>query len=637
MAELVQRLVLCLGAVGLFAPAMAQQTKPLLFEDTKSIFQRVLTTPGQYLYDKPDGESVSPLWPLQPVYVYDRQDGWIQVGRETNAAEGWIEESSSAPWIHNIVGAFTQRGNDRERQLIFSDETQMQALLDDEAYLDLAAEYREAAARGQQTPESGVISIEPEDYVEIKNEFYLMPITKFKEKKVGPRRRSLDALYLEVAAVPLNNKVSGRVDKKFRTAVVFVIDTTRSMKPFIPETLETVEQIVADLRSDKDEDAMSFGLFGFRDNPDGRPGTEYRVREFVPLDAEAPKDAILDSLANMKAMEQGTSTWGFPEDSLAGVHRALDKSAWQTEKADFAARIIILITDAPGKEPDDPNAESDHTPSSIRKFADEKGVSISTLHLISRSGRDYNEIAKEQYTELSGFKDVKGTYYFPVEATDKDTFRKRLRAVTTKLVGSITDDPDKFQNEDEEVDFSNLGPAMRLAFLGRQKGTTVPPILRGWTMNRSIEQFRRQAIEPMVMMTRNDLLSMSEIMSGIVDKADEAARSGNQSLFFEDVRNVVTAVSADSARVANEDADTLGGLIGEFLEYLPFVTKRRLMQMTETKWANDPGMRIEVKHELEGLLELYQSVLSTPKFWTELYEGQESGENVFAMPLSSLP
>lgn len=637
MAGLLQRIILGAGALCLYAPALAQETKPLRFEDTKSIYQRVLTTPGQYLYDTPNGKQVSPLWPLQPVYVYARQDGWIQVGRETNAVEGWIDESSTAPWIHNIVGAFTQRSNDRERQLIFSDEAQMQALLDDEAYLDLAAEYREAATQGQQTPESGVISVEPEEYVEIKNEFYLMPITRFKEKKVGPRRRALDALYLEVAAIPLNKQVSDPVEKKIRTAVVFVIDTTRSMKPFIPVTLETVEQIVADLRANKDEDAMSFGLFGFRDNPDGRPGTEYRVREFVPLDAEAPKEAILDGLTNMKAMEKGTSTWGFPEDSLAGVQQALDKSAWQTEKADFAARIIILITDAPGKEPDDPNAESDHTPLSIRKFADEKGVSISTIHLLSRSGRDYNEVAKEQYSELSGFKDVKGSYYFPVEASDKDTFRKRLRAVTTKLVGSINQDPEKFQNDDDEVDFSNLGPAMRLAFLGRQKNTTVPPILRGWTMNRSIEQFRRQAIKAMVMMTRNDLLSMAEIMSGIVEKADDAARSGNQSLFFKDVRNVVTAVSVDSGRVANEDSDTLGGLIGEFLEYLPFVTKRRLMQMTETKWANDPGMRIEVKHELEGLLELYQSVLSTPKFWTELYEGQEAGETVFAMPLSSLP
>ncbi|WP_282605705.1 vWA domain-containing protein [Pelagibius sp. Alg239-R121] len=620
-------------------PVVVKIEKPLLVEETTSIYQRVLTRPGLSLFDAPNGKKVNNLWPLQPVYIYERQEDWIRVGRSERTADGWITEADTVPWVHNIVGAFTARGTNRPQQIIFEDEKAMQTLLEHESYLDLAARYRELAATGETDPDSGVLTIEKDEFVDITNSFYLMPITQFRERRIGSGRRKKDVLHLEVASIPLNSVTSSADDAEFRTGIVFVVDTTQSMKPFIPETLSAVRDIVGKLREKKQEDAVSFGLVGFRDDPEGRPGTEYRVREYVPLRADAPPEAILEGLSAMRAME-GASTWGYPEDSFAGLNYAIQNTVWQNGPADFAGRMIVLITDAPPKDPGDPHAESNRGPAMITGAAQEKGIGISTIFIESRSGRDYNEEAEEIYRTISRFRNIEDEMFYPVNAKDPKAFGDRVRSVVGKLVSDITRDTDLTEDlasEDDDVDMSEVGLAMRLAYLGRKTGQDVPAILRGWTLDRAIEQQKEFAIEPRVLVTRNQLLSMTEIMKGIIDEADKAAREGKENLFFENVRDVVVGLGGDGNRLANEGADNLGGMIGEFLEYLPYVSDRRIMSITETEWVNDPGVRINTTIELKDKLELYETLFNSRELWTPLYDGQKDGEHVYAMPLEALP
>lgn len=633
------RIALFLGAamVGLWSvPGGLRAESPLLFDGTRTIFERVLTKPGQALYDAPNGKKVRDLWPLQPVYVYARKDGWIQVGRSEREGEGWITEADTATWVHNIVGAFTARGTERPRQIFFDTETKLQSLLDHESFLDLAARYRDAAGNGDKVTDSGLLTIEKEEFVDISNSFYLMPITRFRERKLG--YGALDTLHLEVASVPLDLVTNQADDAPFRIGIVFVVDTTQSMKPFIPETLSVVREIVAQLSEQHREDDISFGLIGFRDDPTGRPGTEYRVREFVPLDHKAPQNAILDGLANMKAMEKA-STWGYPEDSLSGLKYAIDTPPWTGPLVDFAGRMVILITDAPPKAQSDPHADSRLSPESIAKIAAAKGVGISTIHLLSRSGRDYNDAAEEAYRALSRFRNLPDEMYFPVDARDSDAFRARIRAVVGQVVGSISKDIKLTEKEgdSEEVAVGNIGIAMRLAYLGRITGQDAPPILRGWTLDRSFEAQREFAIEPRVLVTRNQLLTMSEIMAGIVRKADESTRQGREDLFFENVRDVVAGIGADGSRLVNEGADNLGSMIGEFMEYMPYVSKNRIMTVTENEWINNIGLQYDITNELKDKLELYESLYNSRELWTPLYEGQDDGEHVYAMPLEALP
>ncbi len=618
-------------------PGTAEAETPLLYKDTKTIFERVLTRPGQSLFDEPDGKKVKPLWPLQPVYVFERSGGWLRVGRSDRESEGWIVEADTAPWVHNIVGAFTARGTSRPRQLIFETADKMQEVLDHESYLDLLAKYREEAAKGGSSEDSGVLTIEKELFVDIGNSFYLMPITDFQERRIGfgGKRK---ALYLELASVPLNSVTTSAVDAEFDVGIVFVIDTTQSMKPFIPETLSAVEEIVEKLHQQDEEGAISFGLVGFRDDPEGRPGTEYRVKEYVPLRPDSSPEAILNGLQEMRAMQ--TSTWGFPEDSLAGLDYAIENTVWKKEdEYDFAARMIILITDAPPKPPNDPHAETSRNAQTVAENAIKKNVGIATIFIESRSGRDYVEFAEEDYRTLSRFRSIPTEMYYPVDARDPAGFRDKIRDVIGNLVGNVNEEVDVSRDnaDDSDVDMSDVGLAMRLAYLGRLTGQDAPAILRGWTMDRSLEEWRELAIEPRVLVTRNQLTSMADIMRGIIDEAEEGAKTGKQDNFFENVRDVVVGVGADSQRLVNSGADNLGGMIGEFLEYLPYVADRRLMSITQRDWQNDPGLRLATVEDLKAKLEFYQDLYSAKENWTELYQGQPEGEHVYAIRLDALP
>jgi len=619
-----------LGLVLSIGPVLAAE-RPLLLEGTETIYQRVLTKPDQKLFDAPSGKALRALWPLQPVYVFEHQGDWLRVGRTERESEGWINAEGSVPWVHNIVGAFTQRGSSRPRQLVFDTEDKMLELLNNESALDLAARYREAAVVGSTEADSGVLTIEKEEFVDIKNSFYLMPITRFRERRVG----YLNALHMEVASVPLDSVTSGLDDKPFTTGIVFVIDTTQSMGPFIKETLVAVREIVEEVRKDNKEDLISFGLVGFRDDPEGRPGTEYRVKEYVPLKPNAPADAIFDGLERMKAMD--ASTWGYEEDSIAGLKHAIQNTVWKSDDVDFAGRTIVLITDAPPKAPGDPHAASDANADTVKKEAQEAKVGIATMHILSRSGRRYHRPAEDAYTRLSGFQNIRDRMYFPVDARDPEGFKSRIRSVVAQIVRSITDDGDILKEEqDPEVDVAEVGLAMRLAYLGRQTGQDAPSILRGWTMDLSFET-ESIAIEPRVLLTRNQMLTMTEIMSGIIREAEEAARKDEQSYFFENVRDVVAGIGADGSRLVNEGADNLGGMIGEFLEYMPYVSKRPIMSVDEVRWRNDPGLRIDLTNDLKAKLDLYETLYRTRDYWSPLYDDQPEGEHVFALPLDYLP
>lgn len=610
---------------------------PELLDGTDTIYQRVLTKPGQSLHFEPDGPVLGELAPLQPVYVFETQGGWLRIGRSVEGSDGWIDGTDTLPWVHNIVGAFTLRGDNRERQLLFGTRDELNALLSEEAFLDLAAKYRLDTENEQTPADSGVVMIEPEQYADVSEQksFYLMPITAFEESRFGPRRWA--TLHVEVAAAPLNQQSSTSEPPEFRTGIVFVIDTTSSMKPFIDETLNVVRDTVEELRAKGRSETISFGLIGYRDNPEGRPGTEYRVKEFQPLTADAPPEAIVEALGRMEAMKSG-STWGFEEDAIAGLAHALETTKWKQGDVDFAGRFIILITDAPPKPLDDPNAETQRSPQDIFRLAAEQKVGISTIHLITKTGRLYTEVAEEAYRTLSRFKSLPDSMYRPVDASDPAVFRERLRTAMGTTVGAITEETDLIDYEvAPEIDMKSIGKAMRLAYLGRLSGQDVPPILQGWTLDRSFEAPNEFALEPRVLITRNQLLGMTENMRAIVDEVNDATRQGREDLLFENIRDVVIGIGGDGNRLVKEGAENLGGMIAEFLEYMPYYSMRRLVQITDDEWNSDPGLRFNVALELEGKLDTYETLYTSERYWTELYEGQPEGERVYAMPLEALP
>ena len=178
---------------------------------------------------------------------------------------------------------------------------------------------------------SPVIAMEPYDSQVSQNDFYLLPVldidTQFDES--GTR-------LLEVASLDpgvSKTSTSKRDEAKFSdsqgmsTGIVFVVDTTISMKPYIEETKETIRKIFNRIQKSKAKDKIAIAVVAFRSNVQKAPLTEYNTRvisDFVTVTNREKLETFLEDLDEATA-----STHDINEDSLAGVKVAVDKLSWE--------------------------------------------------------------------------------------------------------------------------------------------------------------------------------------------------------------------------------------------------------------------------------------------------------------------
>ena len=313
--------------------AQDRRPRPLLLEGKSSVYQRVLTRPGVSRRESPDGAEVGAYPAFQPLYVFARDGAWLEVGGAVALPpEGWVNEEDVIPWLHNIVAAFANPA-DRERQLLFRDLYSLERLVSHENLVDLSARWRGSAVADTSTEESGVISIEPAEYVDINDPetFYVLPILEFIED-FHPMSAEV-FLKMRVVSIPLTEEEPEEEEeskqealRKADAGIVLVLDATQSMEPYIEETLEAVGEMIGQIKDGPIGDRVNFGVIGFRDNPESVPELVYRVRVFAPLLRDAGIDAPLEGLVQMKASR--VSSPGFNEDSLAAIRRALEKTEW---------------------------------------------------------------------------------------------------------------------------------------------------------------------------------------------------------------------------------------------------------------------------------------------------------------------
>lgn len=646
-----------LGARGQIAPTMAglppttpssvtpnpnsppAPARPLVMPNKTTLYRRIITHPGATLAPHPAPDGAQPVEGFEVFYVYARQggdNGWVQVGHTSDGRiDGWIPAKKTIEWKQTLIGAFTNPAGRQRVLFLDSKDSERDLLLDahagDEAQRLLAA--AEAGNPGH------VIAHEPDAWANIDEHFYLLPILSSTpiEREFGPPLR-----LLEVISAPAPNNHPPPQD--FKAAVVFLVDTTMSMQPYINGTRNVIRQIVGRIGATPMGNLFRFGVVAYRDSLEDTPRLEYYARVYAKPDFSQPSDAIIPAIQQVR--EARVSSLAYDEDPIGGLKMALDEIDWNSISPGF--RNIILITDAGARTADNPHSVTRMGIGEIKDLANQKGVQIWALHLLTREGarRHDHGPAARQYRQLTTM-NATTQLYFPVGspperyATQAD-FENQADHLARQMITIAA------QNSGRPVpDFgAAAGPmppqlarelpvireAMRLAYLGHVQQTTAPEAVRSWTTDRDLKDPALTSLGVRVLLTKNQLSDLAATLQRVL-RAGRAGETEPQN-FFTQLRTTVATSFRDPQQIVH--ATQIGGLLGEYLDDLPY--RSELLRISQDEWLQKTYIeQAAIMNGIDAKLELYASYDAQSDHWYDISNSHNPGESVYPVPIEALP
>ncbi|MBU0499189.1 MAG: VWA domain-containing protein [Gammaproteobacteria bacterium] len=650
-------IVAALLAAGQAQAVASEETRPLLIEGKKNLFQRVLSKPGAQLVSIPGKGDAKPVTPFTAFYVFSRVDfegrSWVQVGYDTHGKKGgWIPDQDLIEWNHGLTVSFRDPTG-HSRVMLYRDAEQASKLGTGTNGAELDALYQ-AAISNQMPPDSPVVALQPSAYVDIKDDFYLVPIREFKDVFIGPEQGRL----LRVSTVPHNApgqepQIQGtdqKSPKSLSTGVVFVIDSTLSMAPYIARTKAAVRKIYDQIAKKDPQGAAAFGLVAFRDDTSSVEGLEYRTMVFADLQKGATAKEFFSQVAEVETDK--ISNKDFIEDSYAGVKRAIDDISW----GDFQARYIILITDAGAREGNDPLSGSKMSADTLRQLARDNNTAIFVLHLLTPTGADNHASAEQQYKALSLYPGI-GDLYYGVKAGDVAEFGRVIDLLTDQLVaqmrhGSVSEEQTQEQVQQEpavaddrqltqlQEKVNKLGYALRMQYLDQPRKGNIPQVFDAWMVDRDPKEPQRKTVDVRVLLTRDQLSELYQMLREVLETAEEGLLSPRN--FLDDIKSLAATASRDPERMAgstrSSGANNLAdmGFMKEYIEGLPYTGE--VMSVSLEDWRNWPAKRqLEFIQRLEEKVSYYRALHDHTDLWVSLDGGPVGGDSVFPVPLDMLP
>ncbi|MGJ0635992.1 vWA domain-containing protein [Xenorhabdus bovienii] len=644
------------------AEALAAQ-KPLLQEGKQTLYQRVLTYPGCELSAKV-GEKGKVQPAFSRFYVYQRQkqgnEEWLWVGPDSYGnSRGWMKANCSVDWKMQLTLAFTNPSG-RNPMLFFRDKTDVEKILNNAKPATQLQPLLNDLKAGKSVP--SVLAREPDYMIDQQKNFYLLPVLGSDDifTDTGYQVRVLNVASVSEAgktASALSGKnTSTSPDKEknmmkgFSASVVFVIDSTISMGPYIDRTKQAIEKIYQRIEKENLLGQVKFGLVAYRSNVAAVPGLEYDSKMYV--DPNTVKDGK-DFLAKVRDLKQATvSSSKVNEDAYAGVMTALDKVDWTK----FGARYVILVTDAGALEGDDKLSSTQLDATQVRLEATYRGVALYALHLKTPSGHKNHASAENQYRDLTLNAFLHKPLYYPINSGDVNSFGTIVdnlaNAITSQIktawrgeetVGSALGANESYMGKKSELskepllhDAALLGHAMRLAYLGDKQGTQAPPVFKSWISDRDLVHQNIPATEVKVLLTKSELSDLSEVMKKVVNAANEGLISPDD--MFASLRSLAATMGNDPKQAKNKQATKLSemGLLGEYIEGLPYLSE--VLSLDEETWKSWDGLEQErFIRRLNTKLNYYQRYNEDVDRWISLAPDSDPRDNVYPVPLENLP
>ncbi len=640
----------------------ANDRTPLLMKGKKTLYQRVLTRPGAKVFSNIADKTGIIKPTFTRYYIYQRKmeakQEWLEIGPDSRGKTiGWMLSENTAPWKQQLTLAFTHPAG-RERVLFFKDKKDLETVLSADSPAANVAPIRKILASGKKDPK--ILSIEPKKPTDINKNFYLLPILQAEE--VYSETGSVNML--QVASVSQQPEKGERLEipiagndsqllHQFKASVVFVIDSTISMGPYIDRTRDAIKRIYSKIEKAKLLDKIKFGLVAYRASVDAVPGLIYTSKQFVdPVKVTDGKD-FLAKVSKLKPADISSSL--FDEDAYAGIMAALNDVKW----TEFGARYIVLITDAGAISGDNKLSSTGLGAEQVSQEAKYRGVAVYSLHLKTPQGKKNHQSAEGQYKLLSSAPLLNRSLYYPIDMGSVDEFGNIVDSLAESVVklvndayqgktvaGSAKSADINFgqQKQDEKVtsaekisqDMALMGYAMQLSYLGRETGTKVPSVFKAWISDSSIEDPRKKSTEVRVLLTKNQLSDMHQVVESVTDAVLEGMISPDG--FFTQLRSAAATLGRDPNQINQEKNAKLAelGLMGEYLEDLPYHS--HILDIDEETWMSfGPSQQDALLKDLKRKLNHYQIYNDDTDRWIPLAENSDPADYVYPIPIEMLP
>lgn len=628
--------------------AVGKKGGPLDLPDHPGLARRVLAKPGAMLFTEPSETGPSqPLPPLSIHYVFETKPGWLRVGYQYDGApQGWVKEDLTEAWNVMLVFSYEPR-EFRKRAVFFKDELAAKSVIgrsDRDSEIDRLL----ASAEGE-APDPRLVAVEM-DAIDPNASRYLMPILKTERVNMEDGRSVYIAKVASAsgaAAGPEAKSVAATCARAGNRGavhqIVFAIDTTASMGPYIDGAKTIAKTWVAEVRRRGIADKFRFGLVGYRNNMDNEPqrsGLEYVTRTPLTLASGADVDAFAAALDELRPAS--VSTHAFDEDAVAGLDQAL-RMDWDQA---CSTKFLFLVTDAGALASNDPKARMQGVGlSTVAALAASKGISVYPVHIHTPEARNARNIEKAERQYRSELTDPSGTsLYRPINDGSTEAFKRYLSEIGTLI--------DRLENEKRNVLVSAqeveavaakapsertvsdlvLGKlfASQQRLLGAQKGAAAPTFTASWTSDRDIVNPDVAAFRVEVFLTRRQLGQLAEKCQRLIDNA----KATESSTFFDRLRMVAAATSQDPARFKDADL-SLDSMMPSFLKLLPYRSK--VLTLSQDDWRGMSAAKQKAfVTELVEKVSFYRGLQADQARWEKL-GGSDTGEDVIRVPLDRLP
>lgn len=639
--------------------------EPLRMTDNPDFFRRILTLPGAQLRRSPSPTAAvvdASVKVFSILYVFQQATEagttWLEVGPRTRAeGTAWITADKTHPWDIMLVMQPTPAGQ-RSRTLYFKQPGDLATLVRDPGAAGKARDLL-AQVDGQSHDRARIEAAErpfPEGTVDVNRNPYVMPILGFRKEEFdnGSITTLVNVASINARPAPpaqpqpqpqAQPQPAAPDPRDHKIGITFVIDTTKTMGPYIQRARDTVRNISEALERKGLADRTAFALIGYRNSIKRTPALQYDVKIFQKLDPSAKPQEVLRNLDQVQETSVSTHSWF--EDAVAGLTVAIKDQDW----APFKTRLIFLITDTGTLEDGDPDAKFPQVGLvTVRSMARDRSIAILPLHLLSAAsdGAGVTPHAREQWNELSQTGDLGSNKYLPIPAGSVDRFEREMKSLETNLVDAIErmsggtpppPPPPAPPPASEEPALGNLVVneifRSNVDYIGSLRGNQAPSFFSGWAADKDLTNPRRPALEVKVFLTKTQLSGLAQSLKGVVDaaKASQLSPEG----FFNQLRALAAATAQDPGAAGSRfESIVESNLLPSYLKLLPY--RSDALAMTEQRFRD---MNITEQQRfisrLESKLQAYDEIDKLPPDrWMEL-GANDPAQRVYPVAMSLLP